>query len=135
MKAIHQFIAATILILIIIITATLVSGWSMNLFTSRSRAIVNATETKSACQYAGMYIDNVTYVCGGNNCFSGVPYRINATIENTGSSRIYLSSMFITMSSGESYQISGNTSSLSAGDTETKSFDAIMITADPPLPL
>jgi hypothetical protein len=135
MKAIHPFIAASVLILVTISTSILISGWSVDMFSSRSSNVINATETKLYCHDSNVYLRNITYVCGDNNCFSGAPYKINVTAENSGSNDIVLSNIFITMSSGESYQISGSPSSLASGSTTTRDFDAIIITANPPLPV
>ncbi|MBI2076728.1 MAG: laminin G domain-containing protein [Candidatus Aenigmarchaeota archaeon] len=133
MKGVHPFIAATILILVTVVLATLVSSFVVNVSSERSKVILNATQTKLSCQYAGLLVTNVTYNCN-SACFTGSPYTVNATIENTGSSRVVVSNLFITLADGTSYMIDGNLSSLSAGDITTKLFDAIRINTSSKIP-
>ncbi len=133
-KGVHAFIAATILILVTVVIATMVSSWTVNVSSDRANTILNATRTKLNCQYAGFLVTNVTYDCS-NECFGGSPYKINATIENTGSSRVLVEDMFISLSNGVSYAVSGNLTSLSAGDVVTKLFNAITINTSSKMPV
>ncbi len=132
-KGVHPFIAATMLILVTVVLATIVSGFVVNVSSERSKAILNTTQTKLSCQYAGLLVTNVTYDCN-SGCFTGSPYRINATIENTGSSKISVSNLFVTLADGTSYRLDGNVSSFSAGDVTTKLFDVITINTSSKIP-
>lgn len=133
MKGVHPFISATILILVTVVIATIVSSWTVNVTSDRAKTIINATQTKLNCQYAGFLVRNVTYDCSGA-CFTGSPYRINATIDNTGSSRILVEDMLVTLDNGISYHLSGNLSSISTGDIVAKLFDTITINTSSKIP-
>lgn len=133
MKGVHPFIAATILVLVTVVIATLVSSWTVNVSSERAKTIINATQTKLNCQYAGLLVKNVTYDCN-SACFTGSPYRINASIDNTGSSRIIVENMFVSLTNGIAYRIDGNLTSISTGDTVTKLFDVVRINTSSRIP-
>ena len=132
-KGVHAFIAATLLILVTVIIATMVSSWVVNVSSDRTKTIVNATQSKLNCQFAGFFVKDVTYDCN-SACFTGSPYRINASIENTGSSKVLIENLFISLTNGISYRIDGNLSSISTGDIITKPFDAIRINTSSKMP-
>ncbi len=133
MKGVHAFISATLLILVTVLIATIISSWTVNISSERAKTIINATQSKLNCQYAGLLVRNVTYDCN-SACFTGSPYAINASIENTGSSKIYLENLFISLANGISYRIDGNLSPISAGDIITKLFDAVKINTSSKMP-
>ncbi|MBI2972048.1 MAG: LamG domain-containing protein [Candidatus Aenigmarchaeota archaeon] len=132
-KGDSTLITAILLILVSIIVASMVSSWISATSAERARTVANATYSKLACQQAGIFVTNVSFDCSGS-CFSGVPYSINATIENTGTAGVSLANLFLTMNDGIAYKTDGNTSTLASGDIETKRFNAIQITSFPRMP-
>jgi putative salt-induced outer membrane protein len=56
-----------------------------------------------------------------------VPYKINATIENSGSTKLDLYNLFISLTDGTSYRIDSNRTSINTGGINTKNFDDILI--------
>jgi FlaG/FlaF family flagellin (archaellin) len=120
-------LGAIMLVLITIVISVIVSGFVKNLSEDRSSFIVNKTRMQLSCQYAGFYISNVTFECSDPGCFAGVPYKINATIENTGTVSAHLSKMLITMNNGLSYLVPGNSTTILPGIKEVKNFNSILI--------
>lgn len=133
-NGLNPLIGGIVLIGVTLTMAVLVGGWLTSVSESKSSFIVNKTRTQLTCQYAGIHVSNVTYECSSPSCFSGVPYKINATIENTGSSAVQLSGLYLTLDNGVSYLIPGNETTLSAGLTETRDFNSILIITDPDMP-
>ena len=132
-KGVNQFIAATLLILVGIVTAMIVSAWVVNISSERTSTVVNRTQSQLACQYASMYVSNVTFDCN-SNCFTGVPYRINATIENSGNTRLDVYNLFISLTDGSSYRIDSNGTVISTGSVLTKNFNDILIRSPQRIP-
>jgi hypothetical protein len=126
MKGTSPLIGGVFLVLSSIIVAMIVSSWVTDLSESKSSFITNRTKTQLSCQYASIYVRNVTFECA-DSCFSGTPYKINATIENTGTTKIVVSDLLLSMDNGLSYIISGNTSSVSSGISLVKNFNSILV--------
>ncbi len=133
MKGINQFIAATMLILIGVVAATLISGWVVQISSERTSTVANRTQSQLACQYASMYASNLTWDCN-SNCFTGVPYKINATIENTGNTKLDVYNVFISLTDGTSYRIDGNRTSISTAGVQTKTFNSILVRSTQKIP-
>ncbi len=132
-KGLNQFIAATLLIVIGVVSATFISSWVIQVSTERTSTVVNRTQSQLACQYASMYVSNITWDCN-SNCFTGVPYRTNATIENTGSTKLDMYNLFISLTDGTSYRIDSNRTSISTGSINTKNFNDILIRSPQRMP-
>ncbi len=133
-KGLGSFISAVLLVVVALAIAVMVSSWLTAMSEERATKLKNFTQEKLNCQYASLYIRNVTYDCN-NNCFTGSPYKINATIENTGTVRIDLSKIVTQLDTGQVYTSPGPGYRISAGDIETADFNAILIYSDPALPI
>jgi len=133
-KGISPFIAATLLIAIGVVTAVIVSSWVIQISSESTSTIVNRTQQQLACQYASMYVSNVTWDCN-TNCFTGVPYKINATIENTGSTRLNVYNLFISLIDGTSYRIDSSGTTINTGSVKTKDFNDILVRSLQTMPL
>lgn len=134
MKGADPLIIAILMIIITVTTASIISGWATSLFQSQGQELKNQTTTKLACQMASFYVRNVSVACN-YNCFTGSPYSLNASVENTGSQSVSLSNIIITLSNGISHVLYGTPSSLSAGSTTNEAFNAIQIWASPRMPV
>ncbi|MBI2972045.1 MAG: laminin G domain-containing protein [Candidatus Aenigmarchaeota archaeon] len=132
-KGVSSAITAIVLVMLTVIVMGIISSWITATSAERTRSAVNFSQSKFACQRAEMYVSNVSFDCGGS-CFTGVPYSINATIENSGTAGVNIGNIFLTMNDGIAYKTDGNTSTLASGDIETKRFNAIQIFSSPKMP-
>ncbi len=133
-KGVSPLLATVILVMITVVISTMVSGFITGVSEERSKRIQNLTQARLACQYASLYVTNVTYDCN-NNCFTGSPYRINATLQNSGSASLSISTMSASLDNGESYIISVNSTPLSSGSIELKNFNNIIVNSSPLMPM
>lgn len=128
-KGISSFLSAVLLVLIAISIAVIVSGWVVSFSEDRSEKIRNVTSDKFNCQYASLYIKNVSYDCN-NACFTGSPYKINATIENIGNVPIDIVDVVVKLDTGQVYTSSSPGQRISSGDIALVNFNDILITCD-----
>lgn len=126
---VSSFISAVMLVLIAVSIAVMVSGWVISLSEDRTEKIRNLTSDKLNCQYASLYIRNVSYDCN-SKCFSGSPYMINATIENAGTVPLDIVDIVVKLDTGQVYTSSRSGQRLSAGDITPVSFNDILVTGD-----
>jgi len=134
MKGISQFLAATLIILITVGVSIIVANFIISTAQERSSTVANVTKQRLQCQFADLFIKNVTFDCN-SNCFVGVPHRVNATIENIGTIAIELSNIITRMNTGEEYTIPGSRTGQSAATVETKNFNSILISSSPVMPI
>jgi hypothetical protein len=124
-KGMSPLIGGIFLVLATIGISILVAQWFDDFSTSEKNFLINKTRTQLACDNVGIYIRNITFECA-SGCFTGVPYKINATVENIGSEVVLLSELFISLSDGLSYSIYGNITSLAPGSSGVKDFNSIL---------
>ncbi|MBI4019492.1 MAG: LamG domain-containing protein [Candidatus Aenigmarchaeota archaeon] len=134
MKGADPLIVSIMLIGITVVAAGIISGWSSNFYQTQGQELKNQTESKLSCQLASFYVRNISISCN-NNCFTGSPYRVNASIENTGDRQVDLSRLAITLSNGITHIIYGNKTTLSSGITDNKAFNSILISGSPKMPI
>jgi len=63
MKGVSSLLAAVLLVLITIVASVFLSGWLSTTSSTQAERIRNNTNTQLQCQFADMYIKNVTYSC------------------------------------------------------------------------
>ena len=85
MKGISPFIATVLIISFTIGAGVLLGPWIYSLTKSQAETIGGETETRLDCQYGGIRIDDECI----NIDFSGDPYFLNFTLENTGTVDLY----------------------------------------------
>lgn len=99
MKGIDSLIAAVFLILISIVASVFLSGWLSTTSSTQAEKIKNNTNTQLQCQYADMYIRNVTYDCGGN-CTTGTQHTTTVALVNSGKKSLSVSSIYVLNTTG-----------------------------------
>ena len=121
MKGISPLIAAVFLVVITVVASTLISGWLSTLTRTQTQTIQNNTQTRLQCQYADLYIKNVTYTCN-NNCTTGTLHTTTVTVVNSGKKNLAFDSIFIRNTTGVITALSLNeTKTLNVGDALTVS--------------
>ncbi len=133
MKGISPLLSGTLFILITVVVATLVAGWLTVLSEERSESLQNTTGQRLRCEYADLFIDNIHYNCN-NNCFTGVPYGLNATIKNGGSVGSEFSQANLIYKDGAIVKLATSKSSISGGSTKNTDFNDILIFSEPAIP-
>ena len=99
MKGVSSLLAAVLLVLITIVASVFLSGWLSTTSSTQAERIRNNTNTRLQCQFADMYIKNVTYSCGGN-CTTGTQHTTTVNIVNSGKKSLSISSIYILNTTG-----------------------------------
>ncbi|HLD38759.1 MAG TPA: archaellin/type IV pilin N-terminal domain-containing protein [archaeon] len=119
MKGVSSMIAAVLLVLITIVASVFLSGWLTSTSSAQAERIKNNTNTQLQCQFADMYIKNVTYSCGGN-CTTGTQHTTTVTLVNSGKKSLSISSIYILNTTGVVTVLNLNeTKTLSVSDALT----------------
>ena len=114
-KGISSFISAAIIILITISLGVLVSQWIVTVSKERTEDISSTTKYKLACEYAGIYIDNVTYDCS-STCAAGTAHNITVKVVNSGQKSLSISKIYVTNTTGNLFTLNVNeTKTIEAG--------------------
>ncbi|MDI6721714.1 MAG: hypothetical protein QMD85_04950 [Candidatus Aenigmarchaeota archaeon] len=98
-KGVSPLISTVLLIAIAVSASLIVSQWSSALSRSQSLEITNKTHERLSCQFANLYIKNVTFFCN-NNCAAGTRHTINVSVINSGKRNIELSSFALRNTTG-----------------------------------
>ncbi len=107
MRGIDNLISAVIVLAIAVVIAAFVSGWLGTFSQERATAIKNTTTQQITCQFADMFIRNVTYNCN-SNCASGTAHTLVITLVNSGKKAISLSNVVLQNSTGALTTLSFN---------------------------
>ena len=99
MKGVSSLIAAVLLVLITITASVFLSGWLSSTSSGEATRIRNNTNTQLQCQYADIYIKNVTYDCGGN-CTTGTQHTTTVTVVNSGKKSVSINSIYAMNTTG-----------------------------------
>jgi hypothetical protein len=134
MKGADPLIISVILIVVAITAATIISTWSTTLYSGQADELRNQSVSASSCKFASFYVSNVSVSCN-NNCFTGYPYQLNASIENTGIQSLYFSGVFVTLTNGTSYVLSTDETLIDSGLRYTKEFNSILVSGSPRIPI
>src|SRR3989338_2343251 len=119
MKGVSSMIAAVLLVLITIVASVFLSGWLTSTSSAQAERIKNNTNTQLQCQFADMYIKNVTYSCGGNFT-TGTQHTTTVTLVNSGKKSLSISSIYILNTTGVVTVLNLNeTKTLSVSDALT----------------
>jgi len=117
MKGVHQLITFAILIAMTATIAIIVSGWLIPFLREQTGTIENQTKEKLDCQYASLYIKNVTYNCS-DDCSVNATRNLTVEVENSGSVTIRIDNIYIKNTTGALFSFALNeTKALSTGDT------------------
>ena len=116
MKGVQQLIAFAVLISMAVTIALIVSGWLIPFIKEQTGTVGNQTTGKLACQYAFLYIKNVTYNCS-TDCSVNAARNLTVEVENSGSVKIWIDNIYIRNTTGVLFSFSLNeTKALSSGD-------------------
>ncbi len=99
MKAINQMLSSIILIVVVVASAVVVSNWLGSLSKETTRDITGTAKERLSCQFANMYIKNVSYYCN-NNCNQGVLHNLTLTVVNSGKKPVMVDKIYVENSTG-----------------------------------
>ncbi len=116
MKGINQIVSFTILIAVAVSVALIIQSWLMPFSTEQTGTLENQTKEQLACQYASVYIRNVTYNCS-SDCSTAAARNLTVYIENSGTLTVGINNIYIRNTTGALF---------SFGLNETK----ILVTGD-----
>lgn len=105
-KGISHFLSAALLVLMVVVISTIVSGWLDTLTRSQTATIRNTTTEQLGCQLADLYIKNATFNCSGN-CTAGNNHNVTVTITNSGKKAVNITTIVVRNTTGNifSYDI------------------------------
>jgi hypothetical protein len=116
MKGLNQIVSFTILIAVAVSVALIVQSWLMPFSNEQTSTLENQTKEKLACQYASVYIRNVTYNCS-SDCSAAATRNITVEIENSGTLTVGIDNIYIRNTTGTLFSLSLNeTKMLVTGD-------------------
>lgn len=132
-KGISPLLSGTMFILITVVVATIVAGWLTVLSKDRSDALQNSTDQRLRCEYADLFAQRVSYDCNAN-CFTGVPYTMNATIKNGGSVKIEFYEANLVYNDGSIVKLKTTRQGVNGGASLDARFNDILIYSNPIIP-
>lgn len=134
MKGVSPLVAAVILIAISVSLSVVVSNWLSTYGAEASKQVRNTTQTQLQCQFANIRIKSAVYDCS-SSCMTGVPYKMNATIENSGKLNLVVSRAVTKLSNVQTYQFDIDDDSVAVANTKTIGFDSILAQSTPIMPV
>ncbi|GEM_PF-5311396 len=110
-KGVSNFLSAALLVLMVVVISTIVSGWLNTLSREETNKIRNTTSEQLGCQFADLFIKNATYNCSGN-CAAGTNHNITVAVSNNGKKAVNITTIVIR-------NTTGTTTSLDIGPVKT----------------
>ncbi len=101
-KGISNFLSAALLVLMVVVISTIVSGWLATLSREETGRIRNTTSEQLGCQFADLYIKNATYNCSGN-CTAGNNHNITVAVSNNGKKSVNITTIVVRNDTGTVY--------------------------------
>jgi len=101
-KGLSPMIAAVMLVLLVVVISTVVSSWLSTLTSSQTGAIRNTTTEQLGCQFADLFIKNITYNCTGN-CAASNDHNITVTVTNNGKKSVNISTIVVKNTTGHTF--------------------------------
>ena len=99
MKGIHQLVVFIILIVMAVTIAIMVHSWLVPFSREQTGTIENQTKEKLACEYASIYIKNVTYNCS-SDCSVNATRNLTVEIKNSGTVTVNIDNIYIKNTTG-----------------------------------
>ena len=110
-KGVSNFLSAALLVLMVVVISTIVSGWLNTLSREETKKIQNTTSEQLGCQFADLFIKNTTYNCSGS-CNAGTNHNITVAVSNNGKKAVNITTIVIR-------NTTGTTTSLDIGAVKT----------------
>ncbi len=117
-KGVSLMISAVLLVGLALTLGLITSDFVSKLSKERTQQITNITKEKLNCQYANLYIRNVSFDCN-NNCSSGISHRLNVTVVNSGTKTVKIDSLYLRNTTGALFTFTTGTIELNASDVLT----------------
>lgn len=133
-KGISPLIAAVMLVAMAVVLSVMVSSWLTTYSAEASNIVRNTTQTQLQCQFANLRIKSANYNCS-SSCMTGVPYRLNATVENSGRISIIVSRAITKLSNGQTYQFEIDDNSVIVGSSKLINFNGVLAESTPRIPV
>lgn len=114
-KGISPMLSAVLLIVIAVAASVVVSSWVSSISEEQASNIQNTTQTKLGCQFADMFIKNVTYNCN-NDCSAGTAHNTTLFITNSGKKTLRINNIAIQNTTGSIFSLVTN-EDIAVGDT------------------
>lgn len=118
---ISTLLSAVLIVAIGVTLTVIVSNWLTTNFRERSEDIRDTAKTKLDCQFADLYVRNVTYNCN-SNCAAGTSHTMTITIVNSGKKAVSVRDVNFLNTSGAlfTFELNG-TKELNSTDVLTAS--------------
>ena len=106
-KGVSMMISAVLLVGLALTLGLITSDFVSKLSKERTQQITNITKEKLNCQFANLYIRNVSFDCN-NNCSSGISHRLNVTVVNSGTKDVMIDSLYLRNTTGALFTFTTN---------------------------
>jgi flagellin-like protein len=133
-KGVSPLVAAVMLIAMSVVLSVMVSSWISTYGAETSKTLRNTTQSQLQCQFANIRVKSAVFDCS-SSCMTGVPYKINATVENTGKISAAISRAVTKLSNGQVYQLETDDTSVGVGASSTVNFNGILAISSPKIPV
>ncbi|MFH0832516.1 MAG: hypothetical protein V1900_02235 [Candidatus Aenigmatarchaeota archaeon] len=117
MKGADPLLSAVMMILLTVTIATIVSGWLTATSEQTGKTIRNQTKERLSCNYAHLYIRNVTYNCS-DNCSADNNHNLTIELVNSGEVAFEINNLYIRNTTGTVFQLSISRTKFSASDVK-----------------
>lgn len=118
MRGESSMLAVVILIAVSIALSIIVGSWVTNLSNTQSNTIRNQTKSQLECQFADLFIKNMTYRCI-NNCSAGNRHNFTMVVTNSGKIRVTVDLVTIQNTTGNTMVYSMNSTTVDVGTSVT----------------
>ncbi len=83
MRGISTLFSAVLVLIIAVALSIIVSNWLTTTFKERAEDVRDISKTKLDCQFADLYVRNITYNCN-SDCTTATNHTLTITIVNSG---------------------------------------------------
>lgn len=99
MRGISTILSAVLIVAIGVTLTLIVSNWLSTTFKERTEDVRDSAKTKLDCQFADLYVRNVTYNCN-SNCAAGTSHTLTLTVVNSGKKAVSIRDANVLNSNG-----------------------------------
>ena len=117
-KGVSVLMSAVLLIAITVLISLITADFLSKTAKGRTQEIADTAKEKLECQFANLYIRNLSLDCN-NNCASGTNHMVTATVVNSGKKSIKVEGIYIRNTTGSLFVFGTGQKELNASDVLT----------------
>ena len=98
-KGVSVMISAVLLVAITVLLTMITADFLTKTSKTTTQQVVDTQRTKLECQFANLYIKNISLDCN-SNCAAGTSHTLTATLVNSGKKAISVEGMYVKNNTG-----------------------------------